>query len=161
MKQPRIRPTCIRISKRYTAIQKKDEWNSRFVLEKIPQYNALNDKNCLAFQTYMLRKHKKHKRILIKSNVRPITSSNTNRNQNKFRSNINTLHISNYIPQKKEDLYTISVYSALVDEFRYYWNKIALNDQIQSLSFIANYHLRNQFPLYQKKLTSFQKGQQL
>lgn len=44
-------------------IRTKKEWDDRFSIERMPQYNALRDKHCQAYVNMIKKKHKKPKRI--------------------------------------------------------------------------------------------------
>jgi hypothetical protein len=112
-----IRPPNIRVTKRSNITQRRTEWNSRFVLEKIPEYNSLKDKNCVNYATGIGRVNK-HRRIIASGNSRPTTTSNSHR----AASNRNVIGIFKQA-RHKMDLYNPKILAALLDEIKFYWNQ--------------------------------------
>ena len=57
-------------------------WNSRFVLGKIPNYDALKDKNCQAFHQYFQRNSRNQRVILGPGAVRVKRPTTIDKHQN-------------------------------------------------------------------------------
>ena len=115
---------------------RKVEWNTRFYLGSIPEYDATKDKNVI------IRNKRPHSHRRITATVRPVTSS------------------TQRAPKKKVDLYNSKVYNALIDEINYYWGQCHMTAEMQSLykDIYSKLPLSRSIPIISKEVEDLSKN---
>jgi hypothetical protein len=115
---------------------RKVEWNTRFYLGAIPEYDATKDKNVI------IHNKRPHSHRRITATVRPVTSS------------------TQRAPKKKVDLYNVKVYNALIDETSYYWGQCHMPTEMQSLykDIYSKLPLGRSIPIISKEVEDLSKN---
>lgn len=149
-----IKPPSIRVTKRTNITQRRTEWNSRFVLDKIPEYDSLKDKNCINYVSNIGRVNK-HRRIIASGNSRPTTTSNSHRMQ----SNRNVIGMVKQT-RHKIDFYNPKILAALLDEIKFYWNQIKTPQTIQLIyqDIYNKLPLEKSIPIISKEIDDLSKN---
>ncbi len=101
------------------------QWNSRFHLESIPKYDALQDKNCLAFKNYYNKFVKTKKRRALTRHQTAVPS---------IRPNLTLKNIKGLQKRTQQINQDISITQDLLFKgLKQYWNRMQVDAAVQEL----------------------------